>query len=310
MPIGANVSRRTFVGTTALTLGSVVFGDVSGQGAAPDGFRPLFDGRTLTGWHPLPRVNVPNQPGQSLKPQPDDAFARLMISSTGIWKVIDGMLVGGQSLQRMEHPSQKVDWGFGGWLMTDELFGDFELLIDARPDWPCDTGIYVRSTALGQGFQVLLDHRGDDAKGVGGSIGFIYCKGIGSMRVDPNNFRWTTGPDGLPNDVQLIPGTDGVTRVEHSCTSEEFRRAWRLNDWNTFRIRVTGNLPRITTWINGVKICECDTAAIQSPSYDAPAVKALLGPRGHIALEVHDGPPNRWGVGKVARWRNMLLKAL
>lgn len=241
-------------------------------------------------------------------PAADSDFAKAMLASTGQWEVRDGMIRGGQARARLEHPVQKLDWGFGGWLMTDDLFGDFELLIDAHPEWPCDTGIYVRTTDKGQGFQVLLDHRGDDAKGVGGAIGFIYCKGIGNMRVDPNNFRWETGPEGLPRDVKLIPGNDGVIRVDYSCTSDEFRRAWRMNDWNTFRIRVAGDLPRIITWINDVKICECDTAKIEWPAYHPEAVKKLLGPRGHIALEVHDGPANRWGVGKVARWRNIYVR--
>lgn len=69
--------------------------------------------------------------------------------------------------------------------MTDKTFGDFELLVDARPDWSCDTGIYVRTTPLGQGFQILLDHRGDDTSGIGGSVGFLYLRGIGNFRVSP-----------------------------------------------------------------------------------------------------------------------------
>ena len=110
--------------------------------------------------------------------------------------------------------------------------------------------------------------------------------------------------------MKLVPGTDGVTKVDYSCTSDDFRRTWRMNDWNTFRIRVEGDLPRITTWINEVKICECDTSKIEWKDYDPEAAKKLLGPRGHIALEVHDGPPERWGVGKVARWRNIAVKQL
>lgn len=74
-----------------------------------------------------------------------------------------------------------------------------------------------------------------------------------------------------------------------------------MNDWNTFRIRVQGDLPRITSWINDVKICECDTSRIEWKDYHPEAVKKLLGPRGHIALEVHDGP--RRTAGASARWR-------
>ena len=232
------------------------------------------------------------------------------MASQGAWEVHDGVITGGQIDVRLKKPESGEEWGFGGWLMTDETFGDFELLVDARPDWPVDTGIYVRSTPLGQGFQILLDHRGDDAAGVGGGIGSLYLRGIGGFRVSPYNFRWTVGADGLPRDVQLVPGSDGVTNVEFAATSDEFRRAWRMNDWNTFRIRVVGELPRITIWINEVKIYECDTASIQHADYDSAAVKKLLGPRGHIAFEVHDGPSWRWGAGKVSRWRNVFVKTL
>lgn len=298
--------RRHFLQTAALAANALALGH-SAHAQSPPGFRSLFDGQTLAGWMQKPRLIIPGPQG---RPLPDSELAKAALASTGRWEVRDGIILGGQSERRMVHPTQKLDWGFGGWLMTEELFGDFELLVDAHPDWPCDTGIYVRTTEKGEGFQVLLDHRGDDANGVGGSIGFIYCKAIGNMRVDPNNFRWELGPDGLPKGVKLVPGTDGVTKVDYSCTSDAFREAWRMNDWNTFRIRVVGQLPRITTWINNVKICECDTAKIEWKTYDPLKVNETLGPRGHIALEVHDGPANRWGIGKVARWRNILVKEL
>lgn len=296
----------------ALTLIGAVNadGDDSAPMNAPAGFTPLFDGRSLAGWHTAPRLGVPKTAGEalalSIKPSGKSAQA----SAKGRWEVRDGSILGGQDEQRFIHREDGAEWGMGSWLMTDETFGDFELLVDTHPDWPCDTGIYVRSTALGQGFQILLDHRGDDTEGIGGSVGFLYLRGIGNFRVGPHNFRWTAGADGLPMDVKLIPGTDGVSKMEFAATSEDFRRAWHMKDWNTFRIRVVGAQPRITVWINEVKICECDTASIQHPHYKPADVQKLIGARGHIAFEVHDGPPWRWGVGKVSRWRNIFLKEL
>ena len=165
----------------------------------PPGFKPLFDGRSLAGWHAAPRLNVPRTADKAL------AFAGVAVTNSklvnakgGIWNVRAGVIEGGQDAQRFIHREDGVEWGSGSWLMSDATFGDFELLVDARPDWPCDTGIYVRSTALGQGFQILLDHRGDDTGGIGGGIGFLYLRGIGSFRVCPHNFRWTVGPDGRP----------------------------------------------------------------------------------------------------------------
>jgi hypothetical protein len=231
-------------------------------------------------------------------------------NARGRWDVRDGVIFGGQDALRFTHREDGADWGYGSWLMSDATYGDFELLVDARPDWPCDTGIYVRSTALGQGFQILLDHRGDDTRGIGGGIGFLYLRGIGGLEVNPHNFRWTVGPDCMPSEVKLVPTTGAVTKMEFAATNEDFHRAWHMNDWNTFRIRVVGALPRITVWINEVKICECDTAKIEHPDYVPADVQKLIGNRGHIAFEVHDGPAWRWGVDKISRWRNIFLKEL
>ncbi len=282
---------------------------------SPDtaGFDPLFDGRSLAGWHTAPRIGVPKTAAEGLAPAktaPKGKIATAQELARGRWEVHDGIITGGQDEKRLVHREDGADWGLGSWLMSDKNYGDFELLVDARPDWPCDTGIYVRSTNLGQGFQILLDHRGDDSAGIGGSIGFLYLRGIGGLRVCPHNYRWTVGADGRPTDVKLIPGSDGVTQMEFAATNEDFRKAWRMNDWNRFRIRVVGALPRITVWINDVKICECDTAAIHHPDYNPADVQKLLGGEGRIGFEVHDGPPWRWGVGKVSRWRNIFVKEL
>ena len=55
---------------------------------------------------------------------------------TGRWSVKDGVLEGGQ-----DPPGS----GRGAYLLSDDTFGDFELELEARPDWPIDTGIMVRA---------------------------------------------------------------------------------------------------------------------------------------------------------------------
>jgi len=77
-----------------------------------------------------------------------------------------------------------------------------------------------------------------------------------------------------------------------------------------------GALPVITTWINGIKICELDTSKIQVVGYDAETVARTLGRAGHIAFEVHDvslkNPLglDRWAPGAVCRWRNISIAEL
>jgi hypothetical protein len=104
--------------------------------------------------------------------------------------------------------------------------------------------------------------------------------------------------------------------LDFAAPAEVFLRVWKPNDWNQFRIRSAGALPRLTTWINGEKICELDTAKIQSPGYDPQKVLETLGRTGHISLEVHSSGAgdvlgnDRWAPGAVCRWRNIFIKPL
>src|SRR5687767_2945419 len=49
---------------------------------------------------------------------------------------------------------------------------------------------------------------------------------------------------------------------------------WKPNDWNTFRIRMTGAVPRITCWINGVEVWD-----VTQPKNDftAEATDGMIG---------------------------------
>lgn len=312
----ARIREKIFLQGLVISLVAPSLGAMEDE--PPPGFRGLFDGLSLVGWHTEPRLPVPKMASEALSPPADEespkpemkGIARAQAKAKGRWEVLDGVITGGQDRRRLKHEPDGESWGLGSWLMTDELFGDFELRLDAKPDWPCDTGIYVRTTRLGQGFQIMLDHRGDDNTGASGGVGFVSLRGIGGLTINPWNFRWTLGANGLPKDVQLISSGGLTSGLKYAANTDVFRKAWHMNDWNNFRIRVVGAVPRITVWINKVTVCDCDTAAIQHPNFDPAAVKKLLGPRGHIALEVNDGPPWRWGVGKVCRWKNIVIKPL
>ncbi len=90
------------------------------------GFVPLFDGVSLKGW--TRQIREPLRPG------------------LGIWTVQNGMIVGGQDVPTI-----------GSYLVTDETFSDFELTLEARPDWRADTGVLVRTNAQGNvGSKIVL----------------------------------------------------------------------------------------------------------------------------------------------------------
>ncbi|MDR6885199.1 DUF1080 domain-containing protein [Bacillus sp. 3255] len=270
-------------------------------------FTPIFDGETLAGWHSVPRLPVPRTPGG---PNPDMTTEtyRQAARTSGLWTIEDGAIIG-----RQDPPG----CGYGGYLLSDEVYGDFELLLEARPDWPADTGILLRASALGsQGFQILLDHRRS------GNIGGIYGNGIGGFHGINFTLDVQYDEQGIPIGLKL---EDAATSIEpltpdkpallpYAATGEQFLSIWKWNHWNEFKIRVEGASPRITVHINGTKVSEIDTATLNHPLYDASAVRELLGPKGHIAFEIHDNDPGmgeaRWGPNAACRWRNIRIREL
>ncbi|MFM6854681.1 MAG: DUF1080 domain-containing protein [Sphingopyxis sp.] len=274
------------------------------------GFVPLFDGQSLGGWHAQPRVYGAVYPGG---PDLNDIIAQHgwvvpanPAAHPAAWHVDGGVLIG-----------QQAEPGYGGYLVSDAEYGDFELVLDARPDWPADTGIMLRRRRDDwAGFQVLLDHR--ESGGLGGFFG----NGLASFSAVPFAIRARRGPDGAVIGIEaddpatsMEPVTqDKIDRLAYAASAEDFLAVWRWDDWNEIRIRCVGALPTITTWVNGLKIAQIDTATIDVDGYDPAAVLDWLGPRGHIALEVHDNDgmfgDARWGAGAQCRWRNIRIKSL
>lgn len=267
-------------------------------------FTTIFDGKTLAGWHSLPRLPVPRAPGQ---PNPDMTTEtyRLASQTFGKWTIEEGAITG-----RQDPPG----CGFGGYLLSDGVYGDFELIFEARPDWPADTGILVRASALGsQGFQILLDHRRS------GNIGGIYGNGIGGFHGINFTLDAKYDEQGIPIGLKLEDSAmsiepmtpDKPALLQYAATGEQFLSTWKWNNWNEFKIRVEGASPRITVHINGTKISEIDTASLKHPLYDVLAVQELLGPKGHIAFEIHDNDLGmgeaRWAPNAACRWRNIRI---
>ena len=235
------------------------------------GFTAIFDGKTLNGWHKNPE--------------------RIGHGTGGLWTVEDGVIAGEQ-----DPPGS----GNGGILLTDEKFGDFELLIDMKPDWGVCSGLFVRSNDKGQCFQMMVDYHDR------GNVGHIYGEGVGGFNTRPYDI-FGEEKDGKLLKLFAKP-TESPSTATPTCTSDEWLKVWKINDWNTARVRVVGNPPQITTWINALKVNEFDGTKFAATNYDRAKVAETLGPAGSISVQVHGG--TGWPNGAKCRWKNIKVKRL
>ena len=242
-------------------------------------WRPLFDGKTLTGWHPNPQ--------------------KIVHGTGGHWAVEDGAICGHQ-----DPP------GNGGMLMTDADYGDFDLMLELNPDWGIDTGVFLRTNQEGVCFQVYCDYHDH------GNVGWISTEttsGNKRMIIRPFNFFGKLDDHGKLTGFTVKPDERPIAwkpdYLVYSATSDAFLSAWKINQWNTLRIRCTGEYPHITTWINGTKMAEFDGATSPQPDYHKDDLKKQLGRQGPIALQIHGGE-KMWTPGAKCRWRNIRIKQL
>lgn len=107
----------------------------------PKGFKPLFNGKDLTGWKGLvknPKERAKMSPGELAKAQ--KAADENMRQH---WSVVDGVL--------MFDGNNK-----GGPLCTDKDYGDFEMLVDWKIKEKGDSGIYLRGSPQVQIWDIKL----------------------------------------------------------------------------------------------------------------------------------------------------------
>lgn len=276
-----SLTRRSMLASTLRVAGGVWCAgrapraDAQGATAADDDWIKLFDGQSLAGWHTNPD--------------------RIGHGTGGLWTVEDGGVLAGEQ----DPPGS----GNGGILLTDATFGQFELSLDMKPTWGVDSGVFLRCTDRGQCYQMTVDYYD------GGNIGHMYGEATGGWVARAFSLRGETVDGKLvglktidhkpPQDVGLVA----------SCTPEEWLEAWKIDDWNNAIIRVEGGaLPRITTSINGLRVCEFDAAAFKAENFNPGHVAELLGDSGKIAVQVHGG--GRYPVGSKCRWRNIQVRRL
>ena len=269
-----------------LRVGGLTLAALSPALRGADGFRSLFDGVSLKGWKRSPRAL--NQP------------------SLGIWTVEDGIISGGQ-----DPPGS----GIGSYLVSEETFRRL------RTQDRCPS-------RLAGGY---------------GSPGADQCPGQyripGSSRPPPArwhrrilrqrtgrchawNYSFTAETDAAGKLKNLIPGpAAGTGNREFHRRLITPRRSRSSSRYGTpadgiNSISVGRRDSAFTTWINGLKVAELDTAKMKAPKWDPKAVliwseETAISPLKCIAMARGDKlGKDRWAPGAVCRWRNISVKTL
>ncbi len=228
----------------------------------------LFNGRNLQGWH--------------------TNSEKIGHGTGGRWTVEEGAIVGEQ-----DPPGS----GNGGILLTDHIYGNFEVTLEVKPDWGVCSGLFLRSTEKGQCYQVMIDYREN------GNIGEIYREGLDG-RTNATFRLHGIYEDAETNTLKGIKASR-AERNERGAGGEprfpldDWTKIWKLNDWNTLQARIEGNPPTITTSLNGHFITEYTSDQ---------TFEGTLEDRGFVAVQVHGG--KSWPAGARIHFRNIEVKEL
>ncbi len=163
-------------------------------------------------------------------------------------------------------------YGQGGVLLTDKKYKNFELYIEVKIDSFTNGGIFIRSSESGIAYQVELDETSN-----------------------------TTG-NLLGERIQITKSAQCTDRV----------KVWKKNEWNSFRIRMVGEVPQITLWINGVQMWD-----VTQPKNDfiAGATQGMIGLQSHWTTLYSPTVAEwngltLWAPGAVHRFRNIAITEL
>lgn len=160
--VAVSVASAIFVSLVFVSLGN------ADENVPPEGFKAVFNGKDLVGWHGMghfdPRV---------LAAMSDEARATKRAADLEDvqqhWSVENGEL---------------VNDGHGVYLTTDESYGDIELRIDYQTVAQADSGIYLRATPQIQ----IWDYTEEGGKwnlGADKGSGGLWNNSAGSAGKDP-----------------------------------------------------------------------------------------------------------------------------
>ncbi|UFH54980.1 DUF1080 domain-containing protein [Spirosoma sp. KNUC1025] len=100
--------------------------------------------------------------------------------------------------------------------------------------------------------------------------------------------------------------------VSKGAQATNIAKVWKPNDWNSFRIRMEGDVPRIRLWVNGEPMWE-----VTEPVNDfvAGATSGMIGLQAHWSAVYSQAAEafnmaGSWKPGAAHRFRNIAIKEL
>jgi Domain of Unknown Function (DUF1080) len=167
-------------------------------------------------------------------------------------------------------------YGQGGLFMTDRRYRNFELYLETDIPWGLNSGIFLRSTESGGAYQIELVPLAADSPAMT-TVGALIGEGVAVATMQPSDLRpiWKAG-------------------------------------WNSFRIRMTGDAPKVIIWVNGHQVLE---------SQQPRNTKIAGETDGRIGLQLHwnatyepqiaEASEGRsWKPGARIGFRNIAIKEL
>jgi hypothetical protein len=208
------IARRGFLVQTTKVVGGLCLGVAvctesfgaesapkkaeAGKTAGKDEWAPLFNGKDLSGWKP---------------------------EGKAAWSVEDGCIVG----------KQGPDYAPGD-LFTTEEFGDFDLVVEYKIQWPANSGVWFRYQSPDKAYQAdILEYKKPEAYS-----GTLYCPGkmFLAVNADPKLEKkddWNTIKVRCEGDHLVITLNDKVTADVRDNSFAKGRIGFQIHPGNEFK---------------------------------------------------------------------------
>lgn len=114
-----------------------------------------------------------------------------------------------------------------------------------------------------------------------------------------------------------MPGGTGALlgeamQISKAAQAENIEKVWKPGDWNSLRIKMTGEIPTVALWVNGTFMWE-----VTQPKNDftAAATEGRIGLQSHWTALYQSMPggfnmPGAWRPGAAHRFRNIGIREI